>query len=89
MLLRSLILSAFAFSLSVSAVPTFVHAEDGVKEEAREAGRDLKKNAKKTGRKIKDKTCEMVNGKMECAKDKIKHGIENATDEVKDKTNMD
>lgn len=89
MLFRKLVLSTFAVAFCASTAPSFVYANDGVKEEAREAGRDLKKNAKKAGRKIKDKTCEMVNGKMECAKDKVKHGIENATDEVKDKTNMD
>ena len=53
--------------------------------EMKEAGRDVKKGAKKAGRKIKDETCEMVNGKMECAAKKAGHKIENAADEVKDK----
>ena len=83
------LLSTIALALSFSVAPTFVHAEESLKEQAAEAGRDVKKGTKKTIRKIKDKTCEMVNGKMECAKDRVKHGIQNATDEVKDKTDMD
>ncbi len=43
-------------------------AEETMKEKASEVGRDLKKNTKKAGRAIKDETCEMVNGKMECAR---------------------
>lgn len=82
------LLTAFALAMGLSFTSHFAFADD-VKEDVKEAGRDVKKEAKKTGRKIKDKTCEMVNGKMECAKDRVKHGIQNATDEVKDKTNMD
>lgn len=58
-------------------------------EKVQEAGRDVKKSAKKAGRKVKDETCELVNGKMECAAQKVKHGVQNASDEVKDTFDAD
>ena len=53
----------------------------------KEGASDVSKGAKKAGRKIKDETCEMVNGKMECAAKKAGHKVENAVDEAKDKAN--
>lgn len=41
----------------------------------------------KTVRKVEDKTCEMVNGKLECAGKKAKHKLQNAKDEAQDKIN--
>jgi uncharacterized protein YjbJ (UPF0337 family) len=64
---------------------THAHAEDTtVKEKAAEAGNDTKRAVKKGARKVKDETCEMVNGKMECAAKKAKHTMQNAGDKVKD-----
>lgn len=54
-------------------------------EAVHEVGSDTKKAVKKTWRKAKDATCEMVNGKMECAAQKAKHTLQNAGDEVSDK----
>jgi len=54
---------------------------------AKEVYEDTKKVTKKAYRKAKDKTCEMVNGKMECIAKKAKHSVQNAADEVKDKAN--
>lgn len=73
--------------VAIAFAGTGIHAmaEETVTEKAAEAGRDLKKNAKKAGRKIEDKTCEMVNGKMECAAKKVGNKVKNAADEVKDK----
>lgn len=59
--------------------------DETVGEKISEAGRDAKKNLKKGARAVKDKTCEWVNGKMECAAKKLKHKAQNASDEVKDK----
>ena len=59
-------------------------ADDTVAGKAKETGRDMSRGAKKMGRDIKDKTCEMVNGKMECAAQRAKHGILNTTDKVED-----
>ncbi len=47
--------------------------------EVKEAGHDMKKSAKKAGRDIKDATCEMVNGKMDCAAKKAVHKVKDAT----------
>lgn len=63
--------------------------EPTVKESVQEAGRDAKKEVKKGARAVQDKTCEMVNGKMQCLGKKAKHKMENAVDEVKDKTDLD
>lgn len=57
------------------------------KDATKEAYDDTKKASKKAYRAAKDKTCEMVNGKMECAAQKAGHKIQNAADEVKDKAN--
>lgn len=59
-------------------------AEKTVKEEAKETWNDTKRGTKKAVREVKDKTCEMVNGKMECAAKKVKHSIQNGTDKVED-----
>lgn len=55
------------------------------KETTSEAYQDTKKVVKKTANKVSDKTCEMINGKMECAVKKVKHSVENGVGEVKDK----
>jgi len=62
-------------------------AMETVKSDTKEAYQDTKKAAKKTYRKASDKTCEMINGKMECAAKKVKHSVQNGVDEVKDKAN--
>lgn len=63
------------------------YAEETVTEKAGEMAQDAGKNVKKGYRAAKDKACEMVNGKMECAGQKVKHGAQNAADEVSDKAN--
>ena len=62
----------FAFYLGSAAFA----AESSVSHAADEAGNSVKK----TYRSAKDKTCEMVNGKMQCLGKKIKHKLENASD---------
>ncbi len=57
------------------------------KDAVKEGYEDTKKGAKKAYRGAKDKTCEMVNGKMECAMKKAGNKIGNGVDEVKDKAN--
>lgn len=54
------------------------------KQEMQEAGRDIKRGAQKATREIKDESCEMVNGKMECAAQKAKHSMQNTSDKVED-----
>ena len=48
--------------------------------ETKEAWRNTKKLARKQTRNLKDQTCELVNGKMECTAKKLKHKAENAAD---------
>lgn len=77
----------FAGILAVSPFVSRVTFAEGtpIVEKTKEAGRDVSKTAKKGARSLEDKTCEMVNGKMECAAKKLKHGVQNTADEVKDK----
>ncbi len=86
------ILSAVLFT-SVMTLG-FVHsalAADGVvektKETAGEVVDDTGKVVKKGYRAAKDKTCHLVNGKMECAAQEVKHKAQNAGDEISDKAN--
>lgn len=57
------------------------------KEVISETYEDTKKGAQKGYRAVKDKTCEVINGKMECAAQKVSNKVKNAADEVKDKVN--
>lgn len=77
---------AFALALTGAFGIQSAKAEDSkAVATVKEGASDVKKGAKKAGRKIKDETCEMVNGKMECAAKKAGHKVENAVDEAKDK----
>jgi uncharacterized membrane protein YtjA (UPF0391 family) len=66
------------FSVSVS------RADETVGSKVTEAANDSKRAVKKSYRKVKDETCSMVKGKMECAADKVKHSIQNGTDTIED-----
>ncbi len=71
-----------------SATLTFsVHAETTAGERVQEGLEDAGKSMKKTGRDIKDKACEMINGKLECVGKKAANKLRNAKDELKDKAN--
>ena len=73
---------------SALLVQATVFAEEDRSEEAKEkmeeVGNDTARGGKKAWRGAKDKTCEMVNGKMECAGQKAKHSIQNGVDNVED-----
>lgn len=62
------------------------HLENGQRK-SKEVLQDAKKVSKKAVRDIKDQTCEMVNGKMECVIKKATNKVKNVTDEIKDKVN--
>lgn len=55
-----------------------------MEERTDEAARDTGRGVKSTTRKVQDETCEMVNGKAECAVKKSKHTIQNAGDKFED-----
>lgn len=67
-----------------SFTSNFVHADETVKEKVSEAGKDTKRAMKKGARKIKDETCEMIDGKMKCIGKKIKHSAQNVGDKIED-----
>lgn len=54
---------------------------------SQEAYEDTAKNVKKVYRKAKDKTCEMINGKLECTVQKAENKMKNLKDEAIDKAN--
>ncbi len=74
----------FIFATIFLQVPSFAN-EESVGDKASEAASDVGKTVKKGARTVKDKTCHMVKGKMECAGEKVKHKAQNAADEVEDK----
>lgn len=55
---------------------------DKAKEVVKETSDSVADGTKKAYRKLKDETCEMINGKMECIVKKTKHKIQNMTDEA-------
>ncbi len=74
--------------LVISQAPRTSFAEEGaVKHTVKEGYQDVKKNTQKAYRKTKDKTCQLMNGKMECKAKEIKHEFENKKDEMMDKAN--
>lgn len=88
-LLTALSLSTTAFAETNNGTSTVGQkVESGVEKTqnaTKEAYEDTKKAANKASRGIKDKTCEMINGKLECAAKKVGNSLRNASDEVKDK----
>ena len=71
-------------SLTIGATRADDRDKATTKQKMEEAGRDTKRGAKKAWRGAKDETCEMVNGKMECAAKKAKHSIQNTSDKIED-----
>lgn len=59
-------------------------ADDSVKSTAEEVANDTKRAAKSTARAVKETTCPMVNGKVECAAQKVKHAAQAGADKVED-----
>lgn len=80
------LLNVFAMIFLTASLQTVAFANDETMgEKASEAASDTGKAMKKGVRKMKDKTCHMVKGKMECAAENVKHKVENVSDEAKDK----
>ncbi|WP_408097338.1 hypothetical protein ACJVC5_00045 [Peredibacter sp. HCB2-198] len=70
--------------MCVGAVSLPIKADDSLKQKAEEVGNDVKRGSKNATRKVKDETCELVHGKMECAGQKTKHSIQKGADKVED-----
>lgn len=81
--LKTLCALALASALTVAA--PIASSAESVTENVKEMGRDVKKNTKEGYRAMKDKACELVNGKLECLGDRAKHRAQDAGGEIKDK----
>ncbi|MBA2404743.1 MAG: hypothetical protein H0V66_08220 [Bdellovibrionales bacterium] len=79
-------LTLFLLTVTWSYVISGNHAfaDENVKEKAEEAGNDSKRAAKSGARTVKEKVCGLVNGKMECAVQKVKHAGQKAGDVIED-----
>lgn len=77
-------IALLAFSLMLGFSSTSSKAEETVKAKVVEAANDSKRAVKKTYRKVKDETCTMTKGKMECVAEKAKHSLQNGTDTIED-----
>lgn len=71
----------FAFAAPVASVRA---DNDTVGEKVDEAVQDTKRGTKKAARTVGEKSCELVNGKMECVGKKIKNRAKDAKDSVED-----
>lgn len=74
-------------AFSAVTVSTVAHANTTPGDKVQEGAEDAGKNVKKGYRHVKDKACEMVNEKLECAGKKAMNKARNAADEVRDKAN--
>ncbi len=73
------------FAISTGMVSIAAQAETTAGEKVQEGAEDAGKNVKKGYRNVKDKACEMVNGKLECVGKKAMNKARNAKDEINDK----
>ncbi len=79
--MKKLIMPALFAALALSS-PICSRASD-VSEDVKQAAKDTKKSVRKGVRSAKDKTCELVDGKMNCAAKKLKHKVQNVGDDIK------
>ena len=79
-----LIAVLFTLALLVFTGSYFSFAGETVQEKAKEGGSDARRGVKQLVRDIKDETCEMVGGKIQCAAQKTKHKILKGTDKIED-----
>lgn len=72
-------------TLSLILFSSFVHAEETTMEKVETSANHAADSVKETYRDAKDKACEMVNGKLECAGKKIKNKAKNLKDKTETK----
>lgn len=70
--------------ITLFAAPAVSFADETVGEKVEEAAKDTKRAVKKGARNVKNETCEMVNGKLDCAAKKAKNNAKNLGDKVED-----
>ena len=71
------------FSLSLNAMGDKPKDESAT-EKVEDTYDAAKNKTKEAYREVKDEACELVNGKMECAGQKMKHKAKNMKDDVED-----
>lgn len=71
-------------SLAAFAGSDVKETKQKMEERADEAAADMGRASRHATREVKDKSCELVNGKMECAVQKTKHSIQDAGDKMED-----
>lgn len=71
-------------SFSALAGSSMEEKKQKMEASAKETSADMGRSVRRTTREVKDKTCELINGKMECAANKVKHSIQNGVDNVED-----
>jgi len=76
------LLSLTLFLAAVSVIQAF--ADETVKDKVEEAGHDTKRAGKSVIRDVNEKACPLVNGKVECAVNKVKHTGQKVGDKVED-----
>ena len=74
----------FVLFFSLLTMMSLTFAEDSIKKKATETMNDTRRGVQKAGRDLKDKTCRLMNGQMECALQKAKHTIQDVADGVED-----
>ena len=81
MLTRTFTLTLFVLLASTAAC-TFALAEETAGQQLDHAATNVGNATRKTVRAAKDKTCELVDGKVSCLGKKIKHKAQNAADDL-------
>lgn len=79
-----ILLSALLFIGAISISNMAFADDETTKQKAEEMGNDVKRGTKSATRKVQDETCELVNGKMECAVQKTENSIKKGADKVED-----
>ena len=74
-------------STSLVFIIPYTQAEETNAEKAETVKNKIVDKSKRGYRAAQDQVCELVNGKMECMAKKMKHKVENLSDEAKTKTN--
>lgn len=80
---RKLFILLLAFG-AVGIFSTGCNKDKSVKQEMQEVGNDIERGTSKAIREIKDESCELINGKMQCAGQKAKHSVQDSTNKVED-----
>ena len=70
------------FVILTSAHLQFANAKESTLEKAETVKNKSVDSVKSTYRKVDDKVCEMINGKMNCVMKKVKNKVKNTTDKL-------